>query len=277
MEQTTTWLCPICEKVLDPEQLIALRKFKSSLGEAGVLYKSFGDTESLNALLSTDLAKSIQMLLENRAMAIVEKPAEYSAAKTREEPHEDEDYGLLDYLDDFSSSNASSNELIEQLSAAMARMTELTETRTRELTELQALGAVPGADIRRLLRRTAEDWIEFSGRAERIGGELRTSRERVTRAIAGAIPILIQDGTDSNETARDLVDKLRSLATTCHEAADITVQYKDTVAKFPRMTAEVNRAKRQLVSVLDSISTIHADHATVLEEIVGSFNFPRSP
>jgi hypothetical protein len=149
---------PLAPSGIDPDQLGRVQRFRASLGSEGSLYWKFGTLEEFEQLLRLHLARQIQQFIATgpqRALAAV--PVEESLEPS--EQAEDEELGLLDFLDltdeHFTTLNGITARISEETSCLGERMQE----RTQEITNAtaQAQGQMSRREARALVEKAAGD------------------------------------------------------------------------------------------------------------------------
>ncbi|MCH8247944.1 MAG: hypothetical protein IH951_16300, partial [Bacteroidetes bacterium] len=116
-----------------------------------------------------------------------------------------------------------------------------------------AEGSVNRKQFKRLLAKSASDMDQFSAR---VDAELPLFQESLAAGIDALIKLttlsvdLKEDDDDTSEL-EDRVEIIMSLKDSLKAAREGTSDFRETVAKLPRMTTEFNRSKRKTVRVLD--------------------------
>lgn len=245
---------------VDLAQMQTLLGFRQWLTENGVLYKPFQDRASFEAIVRVDLAKIATELARDAG----ESSQLVSVSANGGMP--DEELGLLDYLDIQDEAFGKMGELLDDQTKSLETVTDAVTSTAAEMRQLSS-NDFDRAALRRLLRKGSEAWVQFSLEAGARLLEFQKSADAGYDAIARAISL----GASSGKEAREkLKSQLSSSVNSSKSAAESTKGYRDSVAGFPRMTSESNRAKRQMVDVLDRWIGQFERNASLAREIFDS-------
>lgn len=268
---------PIPPSKLDPAQLQRLHEFKESLKREGVLHWDFSDSEQFEKLVSMHITKHVQKwrLRQqtttrelNSPVLVAESPTEAAA------PHigdidEDED-GYFDLLETFEERSAEVNEIANRLTDAQ---TELTARMSQGTLEMAALVASPNganpAQVRRLIGKVAEEMLQFTNRVNAevplFRGAMNGSMNALTRAVTLSAEF-------DNEQTRTAKTAAKLLLAALSEARLSMVGFKASIVALPRMTKELNSAKRQQAAAVDALISEFANGEQLLVEALTVFD-----
>lgn len=231
---------------IDVHQLSVLAEFRAWLSRNGVLYKEFSDQASFEALLRLDLAKvaAESSRFNTRPGAPIRSEL---AVEKLDIPDEDE-LGILDYIDIQENAFGRLSELLEAQTASITRLADSLTRDAEAANQLTAAGAADRAAARRLLHRTSETWNQFADESARRLVDMRKFTAEAFEATAKRLSIARADGSPPDmETIEQLEELVQVMGTTARNGKD----FRDTMAKMPRLTSEINRSKRRVVEVLD--------------------------
>ncbi|MBG9390090.1 hypothetical protein [Caenimonas aquaedulcis] len=257
---------PISPSKLDPHQLAKVLEFKASLQDTGLLSWDFSDLDQFKNLVELHLTRHVQAWRKRRDQGtdvlgpstttsipvIPDAPARESESEHVEEvANDEEDAGYIDLLEVFTERSAEMAEIALRLGAAQAELTEHTTKGTQELDELRIAGKqVPPAVMRRSIGRIADEMLRFTTRVEAEIPLFRTAADRSMSA-------LVKVATLAAELAPDQVAETKAAASTLLAtlagARGSIGEFRDTTAALPRMTKELNVAKRKQVAALERL------------------------
>jgi hypothetical protein len=167
---------------------------------------------------------------------------------------EQEEEGFLDYVLD-------GTESFEEVTAILARITdriyELGEDVAEHTKQLQVLASLEDQpnlrEYRRVVNRMGDTLEAF---ARQLGDETPMFRETYSRAIdcyGKATTLLTTDfEADSTEQVEEALTVVGTLQESMTSARSGQGELRQTIARLPRMTGKLNRAKRQCLAAIDN-------------------------
>ena len=235
---------PISPSKIDVEQLKTLQDFKASLTGKGGLYSVFEDQPGFESSLRAHLAAIAQKFAaqppsgQTRRTELVVSPAEVS---------EENDYGYFDCIEIFEARSADMNAAIDAINEATIRVGEQLRQRSAEI---EAGNKADPKSARRLIKRAADDMNSYADTISSQITLLSTARKQAFDALADALAIR----GDLEPKGADLPMLRQSLATVISSiegAKSVTSGMRESANGLPRMTKEINKAKRSVVAQLD--------------------------
>jgi hypothetical protein len=252
---------PIPPSKMDFEQLKHIKALKSELGEKGGLYWVFENTEDFESLLRSHLSKMAQKWSTKYSSENHKGSVTLEIAKIEEtEPlDESDEYGLLDYTEIY-------EDRMFDMTSALVSMAEATEKighqfnrRTDEINALKEVGEYNDPKkARRVIKLSSDDMDRYSEIMELQIKLTTKSREEAFDALSKALSVYVDfKGEDNSTDLNDLEDSLIHMKDAAGEIIEGLSGFRETVANLPRLTIQLNKAKRRAVKVLN----------TVLEEV----------
>lgn len=245
---------------LDTSQLAKVNEFRQSLGEEGVLFWNFNSPEQYEKLLRLHLTRQVQAWknqlehqpVPNVAPAPLSQDDQISLANTL-----DEDLGILDLMEIF-------EDKFEQLTKITERIAEATEVlggkmnqRTDQMNQLNrdSQGNANRKAAKRLIAMAAADMDEYTARIEAELPFYSNSLNEGINAliIASSMSIDIVANDEAAKQAKGGLEATTILINTMATSKAHLIDFRGVVASLPRMTSEINKAKRGVVSVLDKL------------------------
>ena len=264
---------PVPPSQLDLDQLAKVSRFRESLGEEGGLYWKFDSLNHFEQLVRIHLTRQVQAWnaqtrqLPQATQEVV--PAQYTEEVPDTEIEED-DFGLLDYAEIL-------EEQFKELKGITERITKSTEelgTKMVERTaEIQALprdsqGNANLRDARRLIARAAADMEQFSSKMDielpLYSGALNSGMTALTRFITLSADMTA--GDDAMQSTQEGLGSMIKLRASFANSGQSIRNLQETIATLPRMTRELNQAKRKAVSVLDKLLNEFQIGGTLIQE-----------
>lgn len=268
---------PIPPSQLDPAQLQRLHEFKKSLKLEGVLHWHFSDSEQFEKLVSMHITKHVQNWRQRQQTTTPELNSLVlvSASPTEvETPHighidEDED-GYFDLLETFEERSAEVNEIANRLTDAQ---TELTARMSQGTLDMEALVASPNgaspAQARRLIGKVAEEMLQFTNRVNAEVPLFRGAMNGSMNALTRAATLSAEFDNEQTRTAKTAATLLLAALS---DARLSMVGFKASIVALPRMTKELNSAKRQQAAAVDALISEFANGEQLLVEALTVFD-----
>lgn len=249
---------PVAPSKLDPLQLGKVQEFKAALQAAGLLSWDFSDVEQFEKLVGLHLTRHVQAWRNRRddgkrKHSLVIGAAEFAPVLSPlmvapDADEHDEDAGYIDLLEDFAESSEEMSEIALRLSAAQNDLTEHTQKGGHELDALKASGEqLSPSVVRRSIARVADEMLRFTIRVE---VEIPLFRAAADRSMAALVRVAtLAAELDPNQIAGTR-EAASTLLVTLAVARGSTTEFQSTTASLPRMTKELNVAKRKQVAAL---------------------------
>lgn len=265
---------PISPDEIDPDQLRLLLEFRKSLGDRGILYSTFTGAEEFCQLLRIHLSKQVQDFLKENNMAGISQTEPVAAtAKSRalEESHNEspEDEGFLDLIETNLAASQKATDILKHIGEALEQLGAGTSQSTLDMQSITGDDKAKFAAYKRIANRQAENMADFVARMQPeipiLGDSLSKSLDAYERMI-----ILLTDFGMSPENLAQLEGAL-SAASTLRSAMgpskESTERLRSSIAGTPRITTQFNRAKRDILNLLDTLLTTYDRGLNLLGEI----------
>lgn len=239
---------------IDGDQNNRVQKFKHSLGDEGVLHRTFEGIDNFESLVRTHLSAVAQKWSRGQSSFLQSSMSPPVVLPGTVVDISDDDLGFLEYLDRFGMS-------MEQMSAGLHAITDATvsigEQMTRRTTEIQEVGEINEPqrmkDARRAVKASAEDMNRY---ADIMDGQLpllARSRKEAFEAISKALSLYEDFDSEDTSPIDQLGQSLRSMVEAAGGSLVGMQSFKTTVGGLPRLTTDLNRAKRRVVKSLDEV------------------------
>jgi hypothetical protein len=246
---------PIAPSNINTDQLSAVKKFRSGLGEQGGLYWTFETTSEFESTLRSHLSLVSQRWAEKIARKYPDTSS--SLPKQEETENSDEDSsvevekGLLDYYQSLEQQAA-------EMDAALRMMAEATidigQQINRRSEEMLSIGVVTDRDSQRevgkIINLVSQDMDRYSSILEFQIPKFSTSRDNVFESLSKAL-MLFEDFTSDEDSFVLLENQLMALTEGISESKQGLLAFRNSVSVLPRISGQLNKAKRNIVDVLD--------------------------
>lgn len=234
---------------IDPDQLKGVQEFRKSLSEKGGLYSSFDDLASFESSVRSHLS-AVAQRFANRG----ERPSNIDTT-TSANPvidrigDEEDDYGYLDYIEISESKQAEMTDALNLVNEATVRIGQQMSQRTNDLNSGQKKDA---QSVRHFLHRTADDMNSYAEIVKRQVAVISAARVEAYGALSNALAMRRDIQTDRAD-----LESLGNILTGMMAAADSARSgmqgMRDSAEALPRMSKELNKAKRSVVQQLDAL------------------------
>ncbi|GIU24278.1 hypothetical protein L2719_06465 [Shewanella schlegeliana] len=241
---------------MDFEQLQKLQSLKKQLGEKGGLYWDFESTEDFENMVRGHLSRVAQAW--SQKLISSEKNNEPNLENKLivvDEAHEDEDeYGLFDYVEIYEDRLSDMNSAFELMSDATVKIGSQFNKRMLDISNLPKLedGSYAQADTRKIIKLTSDDLTRYSEILEPQVSIATSSRTEAFDALSKGISISIELNHD-HEAVEDLKSNLTGLLSSATSAQDGLIGFRESVLNLPKLTLQLNKAKRVAIKSLDRV------------------------
>nr|WP_315201776.1 hypothetical protein [uncultured Albidiferax sp.] len=243
---------------IDTDQLVKLQNFKQRLKTEGILHWEFADIDQFEKLVTLHFTRHVQSWrhAQQRVPTIFTGPLDppkmgHSSTTQQDEVISDEDDGLLDLIEIFEERIAEVTNIVTRLNDAQ---NELSNKTIQSTAELHALHSTPeGAtakQVRRLIAKVADEMIQFTARTEAEIPLFRTAINSSMAALIKAATLSAAFDSEHTQTARTAA---LPLLTSLPAARESMIGFRVATVALPRITKELNQAKRKQVSAVDSL------------------------
>lgn len=258
---------------LDLDQLRAVKEFRGSLGEMGTLYWSYSDAKQLGGFLRMHLARVVQKW--NSAPA-----SEPSTGKANsmggsagtedlgQRPGNDaEEEGILDLIDQGEQRFEAVNGALTRMADAIKTVGSRMELRAREIESLRANHPVNPRRLKKLVGFAAADMNAF---ADQVNAEIPLFSKSYTSAMDtfGRAAVLLADFEPiPNQQIADAHEQVGELRLNIERSHAALSQMRGEVSSIPRLSTDMNRARRAATSALDRLDLEFSNALNVTSEI----------
>lgn len=240
---------PMAPSKIDSAQLQRVQSFRASLPEKGGIYATFEDESGFQTSLRAHLAALAQKFsMATIAPATGIAPVELACAESSS--LDTDELGYLDYVELYESRMADLTAALTAISGATVRVGQQINQRTKELTELQ-VNRPDATTMRRFVKRAADDMDAYADVLAKQLPLMTSCREAALQALTRALT-LHQDfrNTDKSDLQSLRMSLAGLLSATCSSRKSLG-GFKDSISRLPRMTGDLNRAKRAVLRQLD--------------------------
>lgn len=256
---------------INPEQLIKVREFKSSLGEKNVLYWEFNLKEELERLLRIHIPKRIQNLKSTQNHTEISNEISTEIVIVED----DEEFGILDYQEFIEDSFSISTHALVRISEATNWIGDEMNKKTDEINNLVAQNRNQPISFkvqRNLLDRTSNVMNDFANRVEPEIPIYINNFEKGIDSFSKLITIYINDFENKDEEIKEALDSLENLLTQIEFALGNMNGFLATVDSLPKMSKELNNARKNVVNILSDFSNKLEASITLGKEVYKNIN-----
>lgn len=280
---------PIAPSKIDTNQLQQVQAFRQSVAAAGLLSWDFSDADQFEKLIGLHITKHVQEWRRSKAdessvlsaglpLTLAPREADVAASpagsvKLPSASEAEDDDGYLDLLEEYTERSAEMGQIADRLSAAQNELTEKVNKGREELDALRAQPEVSAKQIRASISRVAQHMQKFT---ERVDEEAPLFRA----AVDASMVTLTRLATIFAEVYPEQLEATKAagyqLLRTLISARQSTESFRESTAGLPRMTKELNVAKRRQVAALNALISefengerLLAEGLTVIANLTG--------
>jgi hypothetical protein len=260
---------PIAPSKIDPDQLKKVQDFKKTLSDMGGLFSEFEDELGFESSIRAHLTAIAQKFTKTkRSLVSSSSSSPSSVVEVRTEIYDEDDYGYIDYIEIYESRMAEMESAISLINEATVRVGEQLASKAAEIKD----GAVLDAKAaRRIIKRTADDLDSFSSTLSVQVTVLSSSRNSSFNALTNALAI--QDNfSGESENLQNLKNSLFLLIDEIATAKSAMSGMRDSTVSLPRISKELNKAKRLVVAQLDLFLFELENTSSTLANIIGAID-----
>lgn len=249
---------PLSPSKIDPEQLHKLMDFKKSIGEKGGLYSTFEDHSGLEASLRSHLSTAAKNFVSPPSPISVISSSSESYTLNEQPATEIDDLGYLDHIDIYTDETEKMTNCLGRVSVITADVGEKFNKRTEQMRE-----ASGNPDkTKQIMRMTSEDMNQYSRELGILLDTYRSSRINSFDSLSKTVSLHNEIiGKDENLT--DFQEILKQTINSIEISRAQIDEFRDASSKLPRMTKEINQAKRLMIETLDRfLFEVDSTHAT---------------
>jgi hypothetical protein len=267
-------ITPISPDDIDPDQLRLLKEFRKSLSDRGILYSTFTGEEEFAQLLRIHLSKQVQDFLKENNLAGTPLTVQVETTTTSpslEESHDEtsEDEGFLDLIETTVTTSQKATEVMNHIGEALEQLNTGTNQSTLDMQSITGDDKAKFAAYKRVANRQAENMADFVARMQPEIPILGDSLSKSLDAYGRTMVLLPEFGI--NPENRTQIEEALSAASTLINvmvpSKESMEQFRSITAGLPRITTQFNRAKRDLLHVLDTLLTTYDRGLNLLGEI----------
>lgn len=250
---------PLSPSQIDPLQLSRLTEFKKTLGEEGALYWPFKSVDDFETLARMHLARVLQEWRKKLSVGAGEPASKADTAVPPgvavAEASDDDEAGLLELGEEFEDRFEEAAAVLTRIEKATELIGKRFEEHTTRVASATAAGHVTRAKARRMISKAANDMNGYAAKLRQDVPALRGLLQAGLGALSKAIslwPDVIGSQSNRDQAAQSL-GAMRSLREVLSVVEAQVQSFLDAVSGMPRITAELNKARRSMVSELQSL------------------------
>ena len=238
---------PIQPDTIDPGQLARVHEFKARLAEKN-LYWDFKNRD--------ELAQSLRVHLGRTARRLIKRGAPLVTVESVDEPDPEEDVGFLDLLEEVAECFFRGNVAVQRMTAEIKALGSKMTARTAEMEALPSRHGNPNIGAaRRIGDNAAADMTAFAERLDTempiMGEAYSIGFDAVTKAIGLLMDFAPEDTTDLLVLRTTVINLTETLGTVIDQQG----QFRTTVARVPRLTKAMTKARRRTLAATAEVTT----------------------
>lgn len=241
----------LSEDALD--ELKKVLEFRNELESKGVFWKGYDAAADIERLVRTHLPNAIRSLHAGGPDQPLRAIVDAAASKELEEDQIEED-GALDLEIQFSDAIGDYTSCLERLTTNSEKLTEAFDLHTKEITAIGARESRDPKEARRAINRSVDTIKSFNFGIEKDFPVLKATGDVLTDVLPKLIGMSGQEVAALPNDMEALAQLIGDLASRSIASAGSVRDLRDTFSNLPRMTRELNEAKRRGVALMDDLA-----------------------
>jgi hypothetical protein len=262
---------------IDPSQLAKVHEFRNSLPGKGGLYWAFSGTENFGSLVRVHLTRVVQAWhakQTNQSHTLHSKACDDtpSGVTFQQLVEADNEAGLFDFGKQVSESFADAGQIVDRIGKATESLNEKILSQAKLALENQAAGTADPYAIRRVIVNVATDMTDYAQKVEHdipTLKELMNSGLNAFSQIISFIPEVRLEHEDPLKMEK-AVEILAALKEFLFRVEQHVEKFRLVIATMPRVTGELNLAKRAVVRALQNLIDLLRNQQQLMAQILGS-------
>jgi len=235
---------------IDTEQLNKVQKFRAALPDRGGIYGTFDDLSGFSVSVRAHLSSLAQKFSRQQPQLPTTLPPRQTEASILETA--EDELGFLDYVEICEARIEDMVATMEVISEATARVGEQFVTHTQEMKSLAAIDSTPKS-AKRLIKRGADDMEAYAGILKSQTPILASHREAAFSALNDSLAFSEEFGAADSSNLQTLHDAIAKLRASIAAPMQSMKGFRETAAGMPRITSDMNKAKRLVVEQIDAL------------------------
>lgn len=237
---------PIAPSRLDPDQLKGVQDFKRSLSGRGGLYSDFEDVAGFESSVRAHLSAVAQKFAKPNT-TLVNPPAIPAPQSVVED---EEELGYLDHVEIYQAKMDEMTMILGLINGATVRIGEQV---SQHSSELEKNGNSNPKAVRRFISRAADDMENYAVIMQNQVPSLSAARIIALNALSSALSLRGDFANSDNDDLLVLRASLTSLNDGAGTARSAMAGMRNATDGVPRMSKEIIKAKRVVVSQIDAL------------------------
>jgi hypothetical protein len=263
---------PVQPSQINVQQLASVQAFRDSLGNEGGLYWKFQATDDFVNLVRIHLTRVAQEWHGklsppgNGPSPPSSPPGPSNSAGAG--AIDTEDMGILEISEGLEDSFNEATEILNRILKSIESIGKKIREHTKRIDLANSTGQMTRPKAKRMFAKAASDMEEFAAQLNKEVPQLRTAMTAGADALSNAIslwPDFINDqfGWDHVSGWLSLIQKLIAVLS---ESEAQTREYLGSVVGLPRVSSDLNRAKRTVATAVQSFIDLLSNQQSLLEK-----------
>jgi Domain of unknown function (DUF4062) len=250
---------PIAPSRMDPAQLAKVAAFKHTVGDEGGLYWTFSSIEQFEKLIRLHLSRQVQSWVEDTRGDPAKAISQPIRKIDRDDliPFDSDDESVLDLMEIFEDRVGAMNEISRRIASATEMLGSKLTARAAEISDVKAKteGDVSKNVAKRLISNAASDMDQYVARMKTEVPLFGAAVSEGVSAFVKAMNMSLDDEME-NFTQEEIANAMTAvslLKATIQSTEDSMVGFRNVFVQLPRLTSVLNKAKRNVATVLDTL------------------------
>jgi hypothetical protein len=264
---------PLAPSQIDSSQLAKVTEFRRSLGNSGSLYSSYSGTEDDFAnLVRIHLTRVIQVwqanLKQNAERQAISLGIDFPHAGPKPEAIDEDELGFLDLVEEIVEDFNDAGVVLSRIAKAIESVGKKMAEQNKRIEASKMAGQFTPTFAKRMVGKASTDMKVFAAKLDTdippLDKLMTSGVGSVSRAVA-LIPEFVLNREDQQQVGV-MITSIAQLRGVMREVETIVTGFRAVITSIPRLTTDLNRAKRSLSAALQLMIDLLQRHQQNLEQ-----------
>ncbi|MGQ0603868.1 MAG: DUF4062 domain-containing protein [Anaerolineales bacterium] len=270
---------PVSPDDIDIEQLAKVKSFRDSLNDKGLLYSTYSGVDEFASRLRIHLSQQVREWKKSWGFEDLSKSAKSATATSQSKVYiptvngdVPEDEGIIELMERAEAESRKFVEIMTALTGGLQEMSSGIERVTIEQKEYRESGSLDLATQKRFSNQAADILSGFANKMRSGMPALSANLYSFVNAYGKALAIAPEfSSSDKNIAAlAQALANLEGLESAMNSSQTSVRGMRESAARLPRLTTQFNRARREILEVLDTYLATVDKARDLVSEIIAN-------
>lgn len=263
---------PVSPSQIDVVQLGKVAEFRKSLGNEGGLYWSFQSTDEFVNFTRIHLTRAVQEWQNKLPVGGKGQPAAKAmpnlSSVVQTGISDDDEVGLFELREQFEDSFIEANNVLTRIAKSTDAIGKKMQEHTIRMQTAKVAGQVTPIAAKRMIGKVAKDMNDYARKLDQdvpcLGGLMNTGLGALSQAISMWPDI--SRNQDQKDEMEGMVIAIQGLRNVLPIVKTQIMDFRNTVKSLPRLTSDLNKAKRSVSSALQNVIDLLQTQLQILSQ-----------